>query len=137
MRVEAGIRYQRHIDNKEGRAINITIPIIAAMSATLILAPVAHTEPCGADCGNPYFYSNEPNNAQFLHNVYASGITGAPHGLISGARNTVCPELDEGVPENKIVADLEKYSGFSQIQAYVYIGNAVGHYCPNEYGKLS
>jgi hypothetical protein len=50
----------------------------AAVIAALILAPVAHVEPCDADCGNPYFDPNEPNNAQFLNNVYTSGITGAP-----------------------------------------------------------
>jgi hypothetical protein len=47
----------------------------AAVIAALILAPVAHADPCDADCGNPYF---DPNNAQFLNNVYTSGITGAP-----------------------------------------------------------
>lgn len=120
--------------------MNITIPTIAAVSAALILAPAGYAEPCawptGNDCGNPAFDPNYPNNAQFLAAVRATGISQHPHALISGARNTVCPELEEGVPENKIVADLENQSGFSQIQAYAYIGHAVGHYCPNEYGKL-
>jgi Protein of unknown function (DUF732) len=56
---------------------------------------------------------------------------------MSRAYTTVGPELDEGEPEGNIVADIEKRSGFSQIQAYVYIGNAVGDYCPNEADKLS
>jgi len=58
-------------------------------------------------------------------------------GLISWARNTVCPELDEGEPEQNIVADLEKYSGFNRLQASTYLGDAVRFYCPNDAGKLS
>jgi hypothetical protein len=70
-----------------------TVAITAAM---LVTTPVAHAEPCGADCGNPYFDPNDPTNSQFLTEVRAVGITGAPHGLISGARNRVCPDLDGG-----------------------------------------
>jgi Protein of unknown function (DUF732) len=64
------------------------------------------------------------------------GIDQDPGGLISGARNTVCPEHDEGEPDNNIIANLEKYSGFTQIQALAYIGYSSDCYCPNGYGKL-
>ncbi len=49
-----------------------TVAITAAM---LVTTPVAHAEPCGADCGNPYFDPNDPTNSQFLTEVRAVGIT--------------------------------------------------------------
>jgi Protein of unknown function (DUF732) len=117
------------------------IPTIAIVSAAIILAPTGHAEPCvspsGNDCGNPYFDPNAPNNAQFLAAVRATGISGNYHGLISGALNNVCPDLNGGKPYQNIVADLEKYSGYSQIQAHTYIAQAVSHYCPNDADKLS
>jgi Protein of unknown function (DUF732) len=120
--------------------VNITVPTIAIVSAAIILAPTGHAEPCawpaGNDCGNPFFDPNAPNNAQFLAAVRATGISGHPHALISGARTTVCPELDVGKPYQNIAADLEKYAGYSQIQAQTYIAQAVGHYCPNDADKV-
>jgi Protein of unknown function (DUF732) len=120
--------------------MKITIPIIAAASAALILAPVGHPEPCvspsGNDCGNPYFDPNDPNNAQFLAEVRAAGIPGVPHGLISGARNTVCSGLDGGQPYQSLAAQLQQYSGYSPAQAQTYITQAVAHYCPNDTSKL-
>jgi hypothetical protein len=41
----AGRSRIRHIDNKEGRAMNIAIPVVAAVSAALILAPAASADP--------------------------------------------------------------------------------------------
>jgi len=129
-----------HIGNKEVRAMNITIPVVAAVLAALILTPVGHAEPCaspsGNDCGNPYFDPNVPNNAQFLAAVRATGISGAAHGLISGALNTVCPGLDGGQPYQSIAAQLQQYSGYSPAQAHTYISQAVAHYCPNDLSKL-
>jgi hypothetical protein len=93
------------------RPTKITIPAVAVVLAALALTPVRHAEPCGADCGNPYFDPNDPNNAQFLTEVRAAGIPGVPHGLISGARNTVCSELDGGQPYKSIAAQLQRYSG--------------------------
>ncbi len=120
--------------------MNITIPIIAAVSAALILAPTGHAEPCawptGNDCGNPAFDPNFPNNAQFLAAVRATGISGAAHGLISGALTNVCPGLDQGKPYQNIVAELERYSGYTPGQAQTYVAQAVGHYCPNDASKL-
>lgn len=114
--------------------------LIAALSAALILAPTGHAEPCaspsGNDCGNPDFDPNYPNNAQFLAAVRATGISGAAHGLISGALNTVCPDLDQGQPYQNIAATLEQYSGYSPEQAHTYIAQAVSRYCPNDAGKL-
>jgi hypothetical protein len=73
--------------------MKITVPTIAAVSAALILTPIGHAEPCASpsanDCGNSYFDPNVPNNAEFLAAVRATGISGAAHGLISGALNTV------------------------------------------------
>jgi Protein of unknown function (DUF732) len=120
--------------------MKITIPTIAAVLAAVVLAPVGHAEPCtspsGNDCGNPYFDPNDPNNAQFLAAVRATGISGAAHGLISGARNTVCPDLDGDQPYPAIAAQLQQYSGYSPAQAHTYISQAVAHYCPNDAGKL-
>jgi hypothetical protein len=120
--------------------MNITIPAIAVMAAALVLAPTGHAEPCawstGNDCGNPDFDPNVPNNAQFLAAVRATGISGAAHGLISGALNGVCPELDEGEPYQNIAAELETYSRYSPTQAHTYIAQSVTHYCPNDAGKL-
>jgi Protein of unknown function (DUF732) len=120
--------------------MKITIPAIAAVSAALILAPTGHAEPCVSpssnDCGNPYFDPNDPNNAQFLAEVRATGISGNFHSLISGARNTVCPGLDGGQPYQSIAAQLQQYSGYSPAQAHTYITQAVAHYCPNDAGKL-
>jgi hypothetical protein len=76
--------------------MNISIPTIAVASAALILAPVAHAEPCvspsGNDCGNPAFDPNDPNNAQFLTAVRTTGISGAAHGLISDLVRSPCPK---------------------------------------------
>jgi Protein of unknown function (DUF732) len=120
--------------------MKITIPTIAAVLAVMILTPVGHAEPCaipsGNDCGNPYFDPNDPNNAQFLAEVRAAGIPGVPHGLISGARNTVCPDLDGGQPYQSVAAQLQQYSGYSPGQAHTYITQAVAHYCPNDASKL-
>jgi|SRR5271167_857070 hypothetical protein len=120
--------------------MKITIPTIAAVSAALILVPSGHAEPCvspsGNDCGNPYFDPNVPNNAQFLAAVRATGISGAAHGLISGALNNVCPGLDGGQPYQYVIADLEKYSGYNRWQADTYVAQAVGHYCPNDAARL-
>ena len=113
---------------------------VAAVSAALILAPTSYAEPCASptsnDCGNPYFDPNYPNNAQFLAAVRATGISGVAHGLISGALNTVCPDLDQSQPYPNIAATLEQYSGYSPSQAHTYIAQAVSHYCPNDTGKL-
>jgi hypothetical protein len=102
--------------------MKITIPAIAAVLAALILTPVGHAEPCvspsGNDCGNPYCDPNDPNNAQFLAAVRATGISGAAHGLISGARNNVCSGLDGGQPCQGIAAQLHQYSGYSPAQAH-------------------
>jgi hypothetical protein len=56
--------------------------------------------------------------------------------LISGALNNVCPALDQGKPYQNIVADLERYSRYTPEQAQTYVAQAVGHYCPNDAGKL-
>src|ERR1700677_1187687 len=116
--------------------MKITIPTIAAVSAALILVPSGHAEPCaspsGNDCGNPYFDPNDPNNAEFLAAVRATGISGAPHGLISGARYAVRADLDGGQPYQTIAAQLQRYSGYSPAQAHTYITQAVAHYCPND-----
>jgi hypothetical protein len=120
--------------------MKIIIPAIAAVLSALILAPTGHAEPCawptGNDCGNPAFDPNDPNNAQFLAAVRATGISDHPHALISGARNTVCPGLDQGTPYQNIVADLERYSKYTPGQAQTYVAQAVGHYCPNDASKL-
>jgi hypothetical protein len=121
-------------------AMKFTTPIIAAVSAALIQVPTGHAEPCvspsGNDCGKPYFDPNDPNNAQFLAAVRATGISGAAHGLISGARNTVCSGLDGGQPYQAIAAQLQRYAGYNSGQAQTYIAQAVNHYCPNDSGKL-
>jgi hypothetical protein len=114
----------------------ISVLVIAAISAALTLAPIGHAEPCGADCGNQYFDPNVPNNAQFLAAVRATGISGSPHGLISGALNTVCPGLDGGQRYQSIAAQLQQQAGYSEGQAQTYIVQAVSRYCPNDAAKL-
>jgi hypothetical protein len=109
---------------------------VAALYAAVIVVPEAHAEPCGSDCGNPYFDPNYPNNAQFLAAVRATGISDHPHALISGALNTVCPDLDSGKPYQAIARELEYYSKYSPDQAHTYITQAVGHYCPSNAGRL-
>jgi hypothetical protein len=120
--------------------MKIAVLAVAAVSAALIQAPTGFAEPCanpaGNDCGNPIYDPNLPNNAQFLAAVRATGISGASHGLISGAVNTVCPNLDQGKPYQNIIADLERYARYSPGQAQTYVAEAVSHYCPNDAGKL-
>lgn len=103
--------------------MNITISTIAAVSVALILAPTARADPL------------TQNDEQFLQEVAAVGITGNPHGLISGAWN-VCRDLDGGVSESDWESKLQRYSGYSEPQSRAYIAQAVGHYCPSDVDKL-
>jgi hypothetical protein len=112
---------------------------VAAVLAALILAPAAQADPgvCPPDAS-----SCPAIEQQLMADMTAVGIDQDPvhqseGGLISGARNTVCPSLDGGEPENSVVAELEKYSGFNQAQADTYIHDAVRFYCPSEAAKLS
>jgi Protein of unknown function (DUF732) len=66
----------------------------------------------------------------------ATGISDHPHALISGARNTVCPDLDGGQPYQSVAAMLQQYSRYSPAQAHTYITRAVTHYYPNDASKL-
>jgi hypothetical protein len=125
--------------------VKIIISLVAAVAAAIVLAPGASAEPfCPPDsstCCPTQARSCPEIDQQFLQRMTVVGIDQdpihqSPGGLISGARNTVCPELDEGVRENNIVAELEKYSGFTQNQALAYIGYSTGYYCPNEYNNM-
>jgi hypothetical protein len=83
----------------------------------------------------------DPGDQQLLSDMAAAGIGQdpvhqSPEGLISGARNTVCPDLDGGQSPSSIAATLEQYSKFTAAQADVYIRDAVRFYCPADAGKL-
>jgi hypothetical protein len=115
------------------------ITATVALSAALFVAPSAHADPgvCPPTAG-----SCPAVEQQLIEDMAAAGIDQDPvhqsqGGLISGARNTVCPSLDGGEPDNSIAAELEKYSGFNQAQASIYIQDAVRFYCPNDASKLS
>jgi hypothetical protein len=115
------------------------ISLIAAAVAALVLDPVVQADPgvCPPDAR-----SCPAVEQQLMADMAAGGIGQDPvhqseGGLISGARNTVCPSLDGGEPENSVAAELEKYSGFTQPQADIYIHDAVRFYCPGDAAKLS
>ena len=113
------------------------VPAVVALAAATVLASVGHADPpvCPADAR-----SCPAADQQLLADMNGVGIEQdpvhqSPEGLISGARNTVCPSLAGGEAENSIAAELEKHSGFNDVQASTYIRDAVQFYCPSEAAK--
>lgn len=118
--------------------MNITISMIATIAASIIVAPEAHADP---NVCPPQASSCPAIDQQLLNDMAAVGIGQDPihqsaGGLISGARNTVCPELEQGVPVRNIAAELQRYSGFTGVQATTYIADSIRFYCPNNAGML-
>jgi hypothetical protein len=90
-----------------------------AVSAATVAASLGHADPpvCPADAS-----SCPAADQKLIADMTAVGIDQDPvhqsqGGLISGARNTVCPGLDGGEAEDTIADKLEKYSGFNALQA--------------------
>jgi hypothetical protein len=113
------------------------VAVAVAVSAATVAASLGHADPpvCPANAS-----SCPAADQQLIADMTAVGIDQDPvhqsgGGLISGARNTVCPGLDGGEAEDSIAAELEKHSGFNALQASTYIRDAVRYYCPSEAAK--
>jgi len=106
--------------------------LCSAYAAFAFVAAIGLASPVRAEPFDP----NEPANADFLATVRAAGVPDEPHGLVSGAQITVCPELDQGNPYQDIAGMLEKYSHFTPVQAHAYIVEAARHYCVRNLGNV-
>jgi hypothetical protein len=115
------------------------VSAVIAISALTVVAPVGHADPPACP---PDARSCPAADQALIADMTGVGIDQdpihqSPGGLISGARNTVCPSLDGGEPQNSVAADLKKYSGFNDVQASTYIRDAVTYYCPSDAAKVS
>lgn len=122
-----------------GIAMSAMLPMLGMVA----LAPDAQAYPAclpgdSKCCPKP---SCPDIDQDFIQGMLNMGIANNPvrqsiPGLISGARNTVCPRVWQGVPSSSIMADLQQYSGFTQVQAIAYVNEAVTHYCSNQFENL-
>jgi hypothetical protein len=123
---QAGIRYRRHIENKD--AMNITISTVAAVSAALILAPGAHADP-GAVCqdNQDACAPDVPGCLQALAN---DGISGNSNAMVKVGYG-ICREISRGIPAVQAAANLRSANPTLSLQQGNFAVDATQVYlCP-------
>src|SRR5690349_11280741 len=108
--------------------MNIAITAVAAVSATLFVAPEAHADP-PAPANPEALYS-------YIQELYAFGISRQTLGLSPGAfldvGNTICTGLGRGRDPNAMVSGIQTaWPNLTQQQSQMLISVSVGNFCPN------
>jgi hypothetical protein len=102
-------------------AIRVTIPIIAAVSAALILAPQAHAD---------------GNQAAFVNLVWSQGVPGTSDQILNNGY-VMCNALrttDMGIHTVAVIS--AQRAGITAGQAAAEVGAAIRYLCPDQIGMM-